>query len=192
MRMLMIKIPNIGVFIPNFLTKYILSSTLLLCAAGIFTQSASACEVQNLVKDARSLANLLSDGSARLVRNSVECLKVSTTENESAKSGYAVLFTMLGWENSNAVTEYLAYFDTMEQGMSLKNAEKFALVDFLIVGGGGWRQVHLSTVEKNKIIVLSGREYRTTDLYCCPTKSIQARYKLQARRLVPLAGSGGL
>lgn len=176
-----------------FLTRYLLCS-IALCLASLIAHQASACTVPaSLRQSVQSLANLLSDGEAELASNSVECLKLNRSESKRDVPGYAVLFTIYGWRGSNAVTEYLSYFDDIEieNNVSQKDGEKYALIDFLIVGAGGWRQVNLQALEKNRTIILAGHDYKLTDPYCCPTIPVVVRYALRDSHLVQLTDKGG-
>lgn len=180
-------------FRSSFLTRYLLCS-IGLCLASLIAHQASACTVPvSLRQSVQSLANLLSDGEAELASSSVECLKLNQSESKRDGPGYVVLFTVYGWRGSNAVTEYLSYFDDIEikNNALQKDREKYALVDFLIVGAGGWRQVNLQALGKNRTIILAGHGYKPNDPYCCPTIPVVVRYALHDSHLVQLTDKGG-
>ncbi|MGB9429078.1 MAG: hypothetical protein WCC11_04255 [Gammaproteobacteria bacterium] len=99
-------------------------------------------------------------------QKTVEYESIHDTSTVGPKNAFFVLFSVSGWGGSDAAGQYLAYFYPPNAGLFTPR-EEYVLQDFILVGGNGWRWLHLKSI-KGDVITLSGKKDGPND-WCCPT-----------------------
>ena len=129
-------------------------------------------------KEVERLVALFSDGIAVEYHpyRHIEFGKIFGSDQEDA----IALFSIEGFHGGNDHAEYLAFFQSVEQGqVPSQKPRPFRLVAVTQIGGRSWRSFDGEKIKLGSgFVTLHGKKYGPDDAACCPSVPIQITFQV--------------